>query len=140
MTRSVIRARRLSTSAMTAINADHVNPIDEYANAKPFSQIPGPPSIPGFGMIWSYLKNDRFYLKRPHLFMLKNKQDYGPIYAEAIGSVRYIMATQAEDIAKTFKAEGAYPSRGPVYPWICYREQRKKAKGVLIGYELQNLV
>lgn len=139
----VVRVCRLSTSRTTGINVDHSNQVEEYADAKPFSQIPGPSNILGFGMLWnlwSYLKNDRFYLRKPHLFMLKNKQQYGPIYAETIGSTRYIMATQPEDIAKTFKAEGTYPSRGPVYPWLCYREQRKKAKGVLIGYKLQYVV
>ncbi|EDV25154.1 uncharacterized protein TRIADDRAFT_12969, partial [Trichoplax adhaerens] len=71
--------------------------------------------------------------QRPHLLMLDSKERFGSIYKEAIGSTHYVMVTKPEDVAKVFKVEGKYPSRGPVYPWIIYRQQRKKAKGILIG-------
>ncbi|EDV24792.1 uncharacterized protein TRIADDRAFT_56957 [Trichoplax adhaerens] len=52
---------------------------------------------------------------------------------DKIVNVDMIFVSTPEDFATVFKAEGKYPDRGPIWPWVVYREQRKKSKGVLIG-------
>ncbi|EDV24803.1 uncharacterized protein TRIADDRAFT_25150 [Trichoplax adhaerens] len=62
-----------------------------------------------------------------------NAQKYGPVYRDKIGNLSYVFVYKPEDVAKVFQAEGKYPARGPALPWKIYREQRKKAKGLLLG-------
>ncbi|EDV24789.1 uncharacterized protein TRIADDRAFT_25487 [Trichoplax adhaerens] len=106
---------------------------EKIANAKPYSQVPGPKGYPIIGTLLTFLKNNGYYRKRPHLLFHEYKKKYGPIYKDKFANQELIFISTPADVAAVFKAEGKYPDRGPNMPWITYREQRKKSKGVLIG-------
>ncbi|EDV24787.1 uncharacterized protein TRIADDRAFT_56952 [Trichoplax adhaerens] len=113
--------------------AQKLDDEEKIANAKPYTQVPGPKGYPIIGTLWTLLKNNGFYQKRPHLLFAEYKKTYGPIFKDKIGNMELVFISTPEDVATMFSAEGKYPSKGPVNPWVIYREQRKKPKGVLIG-------
>ncbi|EDV24791.1 uncharacterized protein TRIADDRAFT_25545 [Trichoplax adhaerens] len=117
------------TATTTAIPEEE----EKIADAKPFSEIPGPKLYPIIGNLLTLIKNNGYHQKRPHLLYSSYRQKYGPIFRDKIVNMKLLFVTTPEDFATVFKAEGKYPDRGPTMPWIVYREQRKKAKGVLIG-------
>ena len=60
-----------------------------------------------------------------------NSEKYGPIFKIRFGPLSYICIHKPEDVAKVFQAEGKYPSRDQILPWLVYREQRKRSNGLL---------
>ena len=118
------------TTAVAATN--DTQPNNQPDPIKPFKDLPGPKRI---ASLWDIFKNKRYYLHRSHeLFTYYSKQ-YGSIFKCRIGAVDLVYVSKPEDVAKVFQAEGQYANRGQMLasPWVIYREQSKKPKGVLIG-------
>lgn len=124
---------RMAMRSATAATAEIDDSKERIASAKPFSEVPGPKGLPIIGTLLTLLKNNGYYQKRPHLLFSMYKEKYGPIFKDKIVNNNMLIISKPEDVAAVFKAEGKYPSRGPAKPWVTYREQRKKSKGVLIG-------
>lgn len=106
---------------------------EKFTNAKPYSQVPGPKGLPIIGTLWTLLKDNGYYQKRPHLLHAEYREKYGPIFKDKIVNFEMLFISTPEDAATLFSAEGKYPSRGPILPLVIYREQRKKPRGVFIG-------
>ena len=128
---TITRRVALRSTATEAAGIDDQK--EKTANAKPFEEIPGPKGLPIIGTLWTLLKNNGYYLTRLHQLYAEYTQQYGPIFKDKIANIQLVFVTKPEDATAIFKAEGKYPSRGPITPWVIYREQRKKSKGVLLG-------
>ncbi|EDV25236.1 uncharacterized protein TRIADDRAFT_56978 [Trichoplax adhaerens] len=128
---SLIARATLRFVATTANQIDDQN--NKNVNAKPLTDMPGPKGLPFIGNLWTILKNNRYYQNRSHELLSIYHAKYGPIYKCRLGSIAFVYITKPEDIAKVFKVEGKYPNRGPILPFLIYREQRKKPKGILVG-------
>ena len=130
-TRSFLRkiCKRLMATSPDSVQDNKEQVID----AKPYSQVPGPKGLPIIGTLWTLLKNGGYYQRKTHLLHTEYREKYGPIFKDKIVNMEMLFISTPEDSAALFKAEGKYPSRGPLTPWIVYREQRKKSKGLLVG-------
>lgn len=126
-------ARRIALRSTATITAEIDNDKEKIANAKPFSEIPGPKGLPIIGTLWTLLKDNGYYQTRTHELFAKYSEEYGPIFKNKIANMELVIVTKPEDAAAIFKAEGKFPSRGPIMPWVVHREVRKKSKGVLLG-------
>nr|ABB16316.1 cholesterol side chain cleavage protein [Potamotrygon motoro] len=65
-----------------------------------------------------------------HNLITDNFKTYGPIYREKIGNNDSVYIINPEDIATLFRAEGPFPERLEVKPWIIYRDLRKEPNGL----------
>ena len=126
-------ARRVALRSTATVAAEIDDEKVSLANAKPFSEIPGPKGLPIIGTLWTLLKNNGYYQTRLHQLYAGYSEEYGPIFKDKIANMQLVFVTKPEDAVAIFKAEGKYPSRGPIMPWVVHREQRKKSKGVLLG-------
>ncbi|KAG7473374.1 hypothetical protein MATL_G00095130 [Megalops atlanticus] len=96
---------------------------------KPFTEIPGLWKN-GLANLYTFWKLDGF--KNIHRIMLHNFNTFGPIYREKIGYYESVNIIKPEDAAILFKAEGHYPKRLMVEPWMSYREYRNRKCGILL--------
>ncbi|XP_067871253.1 cholesterol side-chain cleavage enzyme, mitochondrial-like [Heterodontus francisci] len=83
--------------------------------------------------VYTFWKNDG--IRNMHNHMLNNFNKYGPIYREKIGYHNSVNIINPEDAATLFKAEGMFPERMKVKPWMAYRDYRKEKYGVLLNGE-----
>ncbi|EDV25213.1 Cytochrome P450 10 [Trichoplax sp. H2] len=126
---TLYRQVSIRSATSTAIGSD----TQVECNTKPFHQIPGPKGLPIIGDLMTFLRNDSYYLKRPHLLLLENTKKYGPIYKQKIFTWQTVVVTDPNEISKIYSAEGTYPTRGLVKPFIHHRMQSKRAKGIAVG-------
>jgi hypothetical protein len=56
---------------------------------------------------------------------LRAKQ-YGPIYRETIGTVTSVVITDLDEYAKIIHADGRFPNRLPLMPFLHYEQTKKK--------------
>uniref|UniRef100_A0A4W3HKK1 Cholesterol side-chain cleavage enzyme, mitochondrial n=1 Tax=Callorhinchus milii TaxID=7868 RepID=A0A4W3HKK1_CALMI len=80
--------------------------------------------------LYKILKKNDF--KNLHKIMVNKFDMYGPIFREQIGHYGSVNIIKPEDAATLFKAEGMFPRRLSVLPWLDYREHRKQKCGVLL--------
>ncbi|XP_077292892.1 cytochrome P450 CYP12A2-like [Arctopsyche grandis] len=114
---------------------------EEWDNAKPFSQIPGPAALPIIGNTWRFLpkigNHNIFGLK---LFEKVNNQ-FGDIVKleKILGLKTLIQIYDPSDIEKIYKVEGVIPER-EIFPSLSYFRKNMRqdifghTKGLLTSY------
>lgn len=117
----------------TAASTNYAQQENKNDPVKPYKDIPGPKGLPIVDNLLDVYKNKRYFLTRTHeLFTLYSKR-YGSIFKCRIGALDIVYISDPEDVPKVFQAEGQYANRGDVVPWVVYRKQHKKLKGILMG-------
>uniref|UniRef100_UPI00398EDB63 cholesterol side-chain cleavage enzyme, mitochondrial-like n=1 Tax=Pristiophorus japonicus TaxID=55135 RepID=UPI00398EDB63 len=96
---------------------------------KPYDALPGTWRN-NWVNAYTFWKNNG--IKHMHSLMINNFNKYGPIYREKIGYHNSVNIINPEDAAILFKAEGIFPERLKVRPWMAYRDHRKEKYGVLL--------
>ncbi|KAL2093246.1 hypothetical protein ACEWY4_010558 [Coilia grayii] len=99
------------------------------SSVRPFKELPGPWKN-GLATLYNFWKQDG--LRNLHNIMVNNFNTFGPIYREKIGYYESVNIIYPEDAAILFKAEGHYPQRLRVEPWVAYRDFRHREYGVLL--------
>ncbi|XP_074088797.1 cholesterol side-chain cleavage enzyme, mitochondrial [Macrotis lagotis] len=67
-----------------------------------------------------------------HIRTMQGFQELGPIYREKLGNADSVFIINPDDAARLFKAEGPYPERFCIPPWVAYHTYMKKPLGVLL--------
>uniref|UniRef100_UPI00406DB548 Cytochrome P450, CYP11A1 n=1 Tax=synthetic construct TaxID=32630 RepID=UPI00406DB548 len=96
---------------------------------RPFDEIPGNWRN-GWLNLYRFWRSNGF--RNLHHIMVKNFNKFGPIYREKIGYYESVNIINPEDAATLFKAEGLFPRRLRVEPWVAYRDYRNQKYGVLL--------
>ena len=95
------------------------------AEAKPFSEIPGPRRLPFVGSALAVLSELR---KNKPIYQLQQEwmMKYGTVYRVKIPTIpEMVMIYDPKDVEMMFRAEGKYPSR---IPFQAIRQARKELK------------
>ena len=95
------------------------------AEAKPFSEIPGPRRLPFVGSALAVLSELR---KNKPIYQLQQEwmMKYGTVYRVKIPTIpEMVMIYDPKDVETMFRAEGMYPSR---IPFQAIRQARKELK------------
>ncbi|EDV24804.1 uncharacterized protein TRIADDRAFT_56983 [Trichoplax adhaerens] len=83
----VIAVNGIVNQSTAVGNLDHKpNGNNESVEVKPFSEIPGPKGLPLIGSLLTVLKNDGYYIKKTHLYMIMNAKKYGRIHKDKMGN------------------------------------------------------
>ncbi|KAG9341234.1 hypothetical protein JZ751_019675, partial [Albula glossodonta] len=116
----------------------------DSTQVRPFDEIPGRWKS-GLASVVSFMKQGGF--KNIHRMMVQNFDTFGPIYRksegawkreqycphrEKIGNYESVNIINPDDASILFKAEGHYPTRLLVPPWISYRDYRNQNYGILL--------
>ncbi|XP_019645756.1 PREDICTED: cytochrome P450 27C1-like [Branchiostoma belcheri] len=113
------------------------SPAEDHSQARPFSDIPSPPSVPFFGNLFhlwreGLLSKDK--IKKNHILMFSNMfNQYGPIFRWKMLNVEMVCIKDPVAVQELFKKEGKYPARIDIKPWRRYREISGKATGVFLS-------
>lgn len=102
---------------------------EEFCNAKPYSAIPGPFALPFLGCVHKtpeYLMTETW-----HEGISKSFQDYGPIYRESVGGMKFVFTNDVDGVEKLHRQEGKYPRRVIMYPWRYWRDEHGLSRGIL---------
>jgi len=103
------------------------------AEAKPFSEVPGPRRLPLVGSALSFL----FEINRKLPIRQLQKgwmQKYGMIYRAKVPTLpEVVVIHEPQDVEALFRAEGKYPSRAPFQIWKQARNELKMEMGVLLS-------
>jgi len=103
------------------------------AEAKPFSEVPGPRRLPLVGSALSFL----FEINRKLPIRELQKgwmQKYGMIYRAKVPTLpEVVVIHEPQDVEALFRAEGKYPSRAPFQIWKQARSELKMEMGVLLS-------
>ncbi|XP_043847311.1 cytochrome P450 11B1, mitochondrial-like [Dromiciops gliroides] len=67
-----------------------------------------------------------------HLEFQDNFQKLGPIYRDEVGTISTVNVMMPQDVEKILKAEGEFPQRNLVVPWLMHRQSRKLKCGVFL--------
>ncbi|XP_078574367.1 1,25-dihydroxyvitamin D(3) 24-hydroxylase, mitochondrial-like isoform X5 [Branchiostoma floridae x Branchiostoma japonicum] len=109
---------------------------DDDSEAKPFSALPGPPSVPVLGnflhMWWKGLL-EKEKLSKNHIMFTDFFRQYGPIFRLKIVNVDMVSIKDPVAVQELFRKEGKYPARIDIKPWRRYREISGKATGVFLS-------
>ena len=113
--------RSLSTSAL--------------AEAKPFSEVPGPRRLPLVGSAFSFLLEMSRNINVPIRDVQKGlMQKYGMIYRAKVPTIpEIVFIHEPQDVDMMFRAEGRYPSRAPFQLSKQVRNELKLEMGVLLS-------
>ncbi|XP_053571824.1 1,25-dihydroxyvitamin D(3) 24-hydroxylase, mitochondrial-like, partial [Bombina bombina] len=95
----------------------------------PFSSLPGPVDLPGFGSIFNLLWNGG--LKNQHEIMYKYHQNFGKIFKMNLGFFKSVQIGDPSLMETFFRTESIYPKRMEIKPWKMYRDYRGEACGLL---------
>lgn len=86
---------------------------DEFKNAKPGTQIPGPSTIPIFGMMHHFFPGGKYYNVKMNDLHLKLRAEFGDIVRlpGIMGRPDLVVVYDPENFAKLYRNEGEYPHR-----------------------------
>ncbi|XP_031418898.1 cholesterol side-chain cleavage enzyme, mitochondrial [Clupea harengus] len=128
--RSLVESARVRACHSGSMPAAREAAYPQLTSAiRPFKEIPGSWKNE-VATLYNFWKQDGF--KNIHNIMVNNFNTFGPIYREKIGYYDSVNIINPEDAAILFKAEGHYPERFRVEPWIAYRDFRHRERGVLL--------
>ncbi|XP_078600780.1 1,25-dihydroxyvitamin D(3) 24-hydroxylase, mitochondrial-like [Branchiostoma floridae x Branchiostoma japonicum] len=109
---------------------------EEDSEAKPFSALPGPPSVPVLGNLlhmWRKGLLAKEKIDKNHFMFTDFFQQYGPIFRLKIVNIDMVNIKDPVAVQELFRKEGKYPARIDIKPWRRYREISGKAKGVFLS-------
>lgn len=118
-------AIRISSSSTVAQKLQE-NPAD----AKPFSEMPGPKGLPFVGNVLSLptvINNDNVHILLGDAF-----KKYGKIFREKIFYAEIVNLCEINAVEKVHRLEGKYPRRIVVGAWKTWREEKGLDLGILI--------
>ncbi|KAM9061499.1 cholesterol side-chain cleavage enzyme, mitochondrial [Sarcophilus harrisii] len=95
---------------------------------RPFNEIPLNGANGWLNLFHFWMENG---IRNLHIRTLQGFQQLGPIYREKLGNTESVFIINPDDAACLFKAEGPYPERYCVPPWVAYHTYMKKPIGVL---------
>ncbi|XP_066297980.1 1,25-dihydroxyvitamin D(3) 24-hydroxylase, mitochondrial-like [Branchiostoma lanceolatum] len=109
---------------------------EDHSEAKPFSALPGPPSVPVLGSflhMWRKGLLGKEKIKKNHIMFDDFFHQYGPIFRLKIVNVDMVNIKDPVAVQELFRKEGKYPARIDIKPWRRYREISGKATGVFLS-------
>ncbi|XP_037658558.1 cytochrome P450 11B2, mitochondrial-like [Choloepus didactylus] len=95
----------------------------------PFEAIPRCPGNKWLRMLRVWKEQGQENL---HLEMQQNFQELGPIFRYDMGRSQMVNVMLPEDVERLQQADGLYPCRMSVDPWLAYRELRGHKPGVFL--------
>ncbi|XP_072484483.1 cholesterol side-chain cleavage enzyme, mitochondrial [Notamacropus eugenii] len=95
---------------------------------RPFNEIPSKGANGWMNLLHFWMENGPQYL---HNRTIQGFQQLGPIYREKLGNTESVFIINPDDAARLFRAEGPYPERYGIPPWLAYHTYMKKPIGVL---------
>lgn len=86
---------------------------DEFKDAKPATQIPGPSTIPIFGMMHHFFPGGKFYNVKMTDLHLKLREEFGDIVRlpGIMGRPDLVVVYDPDNFSKLYRNEGEYPHR-----------------------------
>lgn len=86
---------------------------DDFENAKPFDQIPGPRGLPFFGIAHKFMPGGVYAGKSLYELHLAVRREYGDLvhFPGTMGKPPMVFSYSGDDIAKMFRTEGQWPYR-----------------------------
>ncbi len=100
---------------------------NEFASAKPFTDIPTKKGYPVVNNIFEFLAKPG----KAHEIVYKRHEQYGPIFREKAGVYDAVFISDASALGDFLRQEGKYPKRTEMQIWKKYREISGEADGVL---------
>ncbi|KAF4523552.1 hypothetical protein B566_EDAN012000 [Ephemera danica] len=111
----------------------------EWANARPYSEIPGPRPLPLIGNAWRFLPVIGTFPGSDSLLWQKQMQKYGPIskLTSIPGKRDLVFLFDPRDFETTYRHEGQWPERAmfealPYYRQVERKEFYQNVGGVLV--------
>ncbi|XP_006812664.1 putative cytochrome P450 301a1, mitochondrial [Saccoglossus kowalevskii] len=120
--KSNYQKRTFTTIAGAVKIKEDIKKID-FANAKPFNEIPGPRSIPVLGTSYEYLPFGPYSLHALQDALLDKYRKYGNIWRETFASIPAVNIILPDDIETLFKSDGSTPIRLAIEPLKLVRER-----------------
>ena len=99
---------------------------------KPYDQIPGTEISALQNMIF-ILRNLKYVTQKAHHAFRDMFALLGPIVRNKFAGLDMIIISSPKDIERLFRAEGKYPKRFDIMPWLVYRQQKNLPLGVLLA-------
>lgn len=99
---------------------------------KPYDQIPGSETSSLQNMIF-IMRNFKYITQKAHHAFRDMFAVNGPVIKNNFAGLELILISDPKDIERLFRAEGKYPRRFDVMPWLVYRQQRNLPLGVLLA-------
>ncbi|XP_043843883.1 cholesterol side-chain cleavage enzyme, mitochondrial [Dromiciops gliroides] len=96
---------------------------------RPFHEIPLQGTNGWFNLFHFWMNKG---MQNLHMRSMKGFQELGPIYREKLGNSESVFIINPDDASRLFKAEGPYPERYNIPPWMAYHIYMKKPLGVLL--------
>jgi len=103
--------------------------LKDHTDVKPFHEVPGPK---GFFQVAANIKDALTNSGKSHILTENKFEKYGPIFLDNVGVISILMLSDVNDIENLFRQDDKYPQRISVDSWVKWRENAKKAKGILI--------
>ncbi|XP_077979498.1 cytochrome P450 10-like [Glandiceps talaboti] len=127
--RSVPLIRKNAVRHRTTASATQETPTHSNDAVKRYEDIPGPRNK--FVTYLDIIRNgglakmDKFYTMR--------RKQFGPIWRERLAGFSDIFVADPDAAAAVFRAEGKYPRRPPLEPWLLYRKLDGYSLGVFLS-------
>lgn len=114
-----------------AVNADDVRQSDQnYDNARPFSEIPGPRGLPYIGTLLEYRRGP-FSPETYHKALMQRYFKYGNIFKETISGETIVHLFDPDYIQTVYQHEGKIPHIPPLLETTqMYRKFRDMSPGL----------
>lgn len=125
----VCKCRRNQSTVVGSVDC-HID--KRYANAKPFSAIPGPVGVPGIGSLMQYTGPFKKYdISRYQEALECRWKSYGPVVKETIGTRTAVRLYDPDDVQTVYQHEGMWPNIIPILESSRkYRESRNMSPGL----------
>ncbi|XP_037086331.1 probable cytochrome P450 CYP44 [Pollicipes pollicipes] len=100
------------------------------ASPRPFSDIPGPRSLPLLGSLWTY-KTGRYDVNRYHEALRSMYEQYGPVVRERFGTSTVVHLFEPDLVRQVHQQEGKYPAVPPLQELVLlYRQKNNMSLGL----------
>ncbi|XP_070577396.1 1,25-dihydroxyvitamin D(3) 24-hydroxylase, mitochondrial-like [Ptychodera flava] len=124
-----VRHRQLTTAAPQSDGVGSDGPTSNRNDVKPFEDIPRSKS-----KLSTYIDLFRHGgLSRMDKYILWRRQTFGPIWREIFGIFDSVIVADPVAAEAVTRAEGKYPRRQPVEPWLLYRKLDGYSIGVFLA-------
>ncbi|XP_074055554.1 cytochrome P450 11B1, mitochondrial-like [Macrotis lagotis] len=118
--------RRMMTGALQQSLKEAEPPSD---SVRPFQAIPQNEGNSWIKLLQIWRNNGYEDL---HLETQETFQKLGPIYRDKVGTMNSVNLMLPQDVEQVLKAEGSFPQRNQVVPWLSHRKSRKLKCGIFL--------
>ncbi|XP_070577401.1 cholesterol side-chain cleavage enzyme, mitochondrial-like isoform X1 [Ptychodera flava] len=124
-----VQHRQRSTAAQQSHDVDSDGQTSNINNVKPFEDIPGSKS-----KLATYIDFFRHGgLSRIDKYFLGRRQTLGPVWRENFGIFNSVLVADPVAAEAVTRAEGKYPRRQPMEPWLLFRKLEGYSVGVFMA-------